>query len=135
MKLLFIFIFSLVSLSNCNSQSHEDFTLNYSATTRGSSIILDATSSEIEYSDMDGDKNITLNKSQWDEIKELISKIDVDEIENLEAPSNGSHTDRALVATLSITIGDKTYESVNFDHGNPPVELKKLIDGLFEIVK
>ncbi len=135
MKLLIYSFFSLLMLSNCDTQSHEDFTLNYSAATRGSSITLDANSSEIQYSDMNGDKNITLNKSQWDEIKELISKIDVDEIENLEAPSNGSHTDRALVATLSITIGDKTYESVNFDHGNPPNELKKLIDKLFEIVK
>lgn len=135
MKFFSILIFSLVSLSNCDSQTLEDLTLNYSAATRGSSITLNATSSEIQYSDLNGDKKITLSKSEWNEIKELVSEIDVDAIENLKAPSEGSHTDRALVATLSITIGDETYESVNFDHGNPPVELKKLIDGLFETVK
>ena len=135
MKLFSILIFSLITLSNCDSQSIEDLTLSYNAATRGSSITLDATSSEIQYSDMDGDRKIKLSKGQWNEIKELVSEIDVDEIENLKAPSNGSHTDRALVATLSITIDNETYESVNFDHGNPPNELKKLIDKLFEIVK
>ena len=135
MKLLSVFIFSLLALNNCDSQSLEDLTLNYNAETRGSSITLDATSSEIQYSDVDGDKKISLSREQWDEIIGLVSEIDIDTIENLKAPSEGSHTDRALVATLRITIGEETYESNNFDHGNPPVVLKKLIDKLFEMVK
>ena len=135
MKLLSIFIFSLLTFTNCDSQSLEDLTLNYNAVTRGSSVTLNTNSSEIQYSDMERNKKITLSKKQWNEIKELVSKIDVNSIQNLKVPSEGSHTDRALVATLSIKIGDKTYESVNFDHGNPPIELKQLVDKLFKIVQ
>jgi hypothetical protein len=135
MKFFSILIFSLITLSNCNSQSLENLTLNYNAATRGSSVNLDANSSEIQYSDIEGDKKITLSKMQWKEIEKLVSKIDLDGIQNLTAPSEGSHTDRALIATLSIMIGDETYESVNFDHGNPPIELKELIEKLFEVVQ
>ena len=133
MKLLSVFIFSLLALNNCDSQSLEDLTLNYNAETRGSSITLDATSSEIQYSDHKGSKTISITEEQWNEIIGLVSEIDVHAIQNLKAPSEGSHADRALVATLRITIGEETYESNNFDHGNPPVVLKKLIDRLFQL--
>lgn len=119
-------------LSNCDSKALEKMTLNYKAATRGSSVTLDANSSEILYSDMNVDRKITLSKKQWNEIKEFVSKIDVNEVQNLTAPSERSHTDRSLVATLSIIIEDKTYESVNFDHGNPPKEIKPLIQYLFQ---
>ncbi|MBL4569197.1 MAG: hypothetical protein JKY69_06005, partial [Flavobacteriaceae bacterium] len=50
------------------------------------------------------------------------------------APTDDRIRDAVLHATLKITIGDKTYSSQTFDHGNPPKELKPLIAELFNIV-
>ncbi|MBL4568525.1 MAG: hypothetical protein JKY69_02310, partial [Flavobacteriaceae bacterium] len=50
------------------------------------------------------------------------------------APTDDRIRDAALHATLTIILGDKTYSSQTFDHGNPPKELKSLIDALFKFV-
>lgn len=135
MKLASILIFSLLSLSNCDSQSLKNLTLNYNAATRGSSVTLNANSLEIIYITNNTKKEVKLPEHQWNKIKKLVSKIDLHTIQNLKAPSEGRYTDRALATSISIKIGEETYRSVDFDHGNPPIELKKLINGLFEIVR
>jgi hypothetical protein len=134
MKFIFYSLFSLLLLSNCDatSQSNELASITYSAATRGSSISLIATTSELNYTDYNGTKKISLTTEQWNELKVLVNKIQLSSIQELEAPSTASSADRALIASLTINTGSNTYESSTFDHGNPPDELKKLIERLFE---
>lgn len=135
MKAFFIFVFSIALLTNCSAQNHNDsLSINYNAATRGSSILIIVATSKVIYTSNTENKEIALSEIQWNKIKELTSKIELETISNLEAPSNKRYTDRALIGSLTITKDDEIYESSTFDHGNPPIELKKLIDSLFEIV-
>jgi len=134
MKSYYIFLLSIILFSNCTAQNNNLIIIEYVAETRGSSISLTVNSTEIVYSNNTETKKIEISENLWKEIKGLVLKIELNSINNLTAPSNESHTDRALSASLSITKNGTLYESSTFDHGNPPSELKDLINKLFEIV-
>jgi hypothetical protein len=70
---------------------------------------------------------------QWNEVKGLVNDINVNAIQELEAPSNNSF-DRVLIASLKITDVKNAYEASTFDHRNPEVALKKSINKLFEVI-
>ncbi len=53
-------------------------------------------------------------------------------LEALEAPSKKHQYDGALSATLTIKSADGSVSTPTFDHGNPPAEIKVLVD---EIVR
>jgi hypothetical protein len=120
--------------NSCTAQTDTENSITYNAVTRGSSITILATSNKIIYTDNEISKTIKLSEKQWEEINILVSKIDLDAISNLDAPSNESATDRALIASLTITKNDTEYHSSYFDHGNPPNELVDLINLLFKII-
>ena len=63
----------------------------------------------------------------------MVLEIDLDAMRKLVPPSTESHTDRAMIGSLSINKNGKYYKSSTFDHGNPPKEIKELIDALFEL--
>lgn len=127
----------LAIVSSCNAQiDSQNMEIIYEAVTRGSSVALKATSTEIVYKDMAIDKTIrSVPKSFWKSIKDIVENMDIEEIGSFKAPSDNRIRDAALHATLKIIIGDKIYSSQTFDHGNPPKELKPLMDALFKIVE
>ena len=134
MKLL-KFIFSIVILSSCNAQTNiDELTITYEAATRGSSINLVATSTKLNYTNFEIKKEIAVTSNFWNEITEITNKITLSNMSYLIPPSDGRAVDSALHATLSIRFDNKTYKSQTFDHGNPPKELKPLIDKLFSIL-
>ena len=65
----------------------------------------------------------------------LINKINLKEIGSLEAPSTNSHFDGAASATVTILANDQKYISNNFDHENPPSELKALCDKILSMAE
>lgn len=134
MKLL-TFLFSVLILNGCYAQKNiDDMTITYEAATRGSSINLVATSTKINYEDFESKKEIVVTSEFWNEITEITNKITLSNMSYFTPPSDSRATDSALHATLSITIDNKTYKSQTFDHGNPPKEIKPLIDKLFSII-
>jgi hypothetical protein len=66
-------------------------------------------------------------------LTEKASKINLDNLETLEVPSKKHQFDGAMAATLTITANGKTYTTPTFDHGNPPAEVKPLVDKIIEI--
>lgn len=73
-----------------------------------------------------------LKKSDWNELLAELSKVDLDKISELKPPSTRSHVDAALAANLKVIKKDKTYQSSGFDHGNPPAEIKELVEEILE---
>lgn len=135
MKLLNLIIFSVI-FSSCGAQTNfENMTITYEAATRGSSISLIATSTKINYKDFEAHKEIVLTTGFWNEIIEISKKINLSNIHNFSPPTDNRTVDAALHATLSIHIDHTIYKSQTFDHGNPPKELKPLVDKLFSILK
>lgn len=66
----------------------------------------------------------------WAKCLELLTQIDFDGFENLNAPSGLRHTDKVQHAELTLKINNSTFKSRAFDHGNPPKDLKSLVDHL-----
>ncbi|WP_236545425.1 hypothetical protein, partial [Tenacibaculum maritimum] len=60
-------------------------------------------------------------------IQKIINSIDLKKIKEFTTTSKKRFSDRALQATISITINDITYNALPFDEEHPPKELTPLI--------
>lgn len=118
----------------CSAQTKDSISIEYKAVTRGSQISLIANSEELIYTSYDKNLELKISEHQWNEITALVLDIDLEAMKKLVPPSTESHTDRAMIGSLSIGKNGKYYESSTFDHGNPPKEIKELVDALFELV-
>ena len=147
MKLIFT-IFSLILIpKECNNissnftalQERQDtITITYEAVSRGffEEISLSKDSlticNDINKKDY---KTYNLSKENWSTCLELLSKIDMNGLYELEAPTTFRYADGAAHATLIIKDGDKEIRSSEFDHGHPPQEIKELVEKLLTLKK
>lgn len=67
-----------------------------------------------------------ISPSEWQMVSRLAQTIDLSKISDLKAPTEGRHSDRAMIASIIITAGGKEYTSSEFDSGRPPKELEAL---------
>lgn len=72
----------------------------------------------------------SVSAAQWKAIVAETSKLDYSRLNSMNVPSAKHQFDGALAANLIITTADSTYQSVTFDHGNPPAELKPLLEAM-----
>ena len=68
--------------------------------------------------------------SQWKKILKTLEKVKLSRISMLKRPSTKSYYDGAMIAQLTVCTSKKTYESINFDHNNPPILLTKPINAM-----
>ncbi|TDQ22064.1 hypothetical protein [Tenacibaculum caenipelagi] len=122
-------------MMNCAAQNTpKGFdTITYEAQTRGSLIQITVEGSKLLYKSNQGEGTKEVSKEQIEELKKVVSELNLEEIANLKAPSEKRITDGALHAEFIIKIADKEYRSNTFDAGNPPKELKKLEDFLYNL--
>ena len=57
------------------------------------------------------------------------------EIPKLKSPTKERFHDGAAIAKLTITIKGKSYQTPDFDHGVPPVEIQKFIETINSLIK
>lgn len=147
MKLL-IAIFTLVLIpKECNNvhsnladlQKRQDtVTITYEAVSRGffEEISVSNTSFTI-CNDINKKayKTYDCPKEDWNKCLELLSKIDIDSLTELEAPTSMRQYDGAPHATLTVKDGNKKIRSNTFDHGHPPKEIKELVEKLQSLKK
>ncbi|REC50343.1 hypothetical protein [Chryseobacterium pennipullorum] len=94
--------------------------------TRGSNHGIVLTSGFIKTTSNGDSTQAVLSPSEWKIISKQAEAIDLPKISNLESPTTGRYTDRALSATVIITSNGVTYTSSSFDAGHPPKELEAL---------
>lgn len=84
-----------------------------------------------------GGKLLTLefDPKQRETLIRLSDAIEIENISSLESPSKKFQFDGAPLARLKITSNGKTFESVPFDHGNPPQEIMALIKDILSIAE
>lgn len=109
--------------------------INYKAQTRGSMITINVEDARVNYKTYNNEEAYVLSQDKLDELNTLVSKLNLNEIKDLKAPSKNSATDRALTAKIVFKVKDIEYTSSNFDAGNPPKELKKIEDLLYSLAK
>jgi len=113
--------------SSCIAQEEVFKELVFNAQNRGHSETITVVNYTIFYKTQQSSKTYFINKEKRKELEELISKIDLEKISSLKAPSSKRLFDGAMTATISIKKGEKTYISSSFDDDNPPKELKKTV--------
>lgn len=75
------------------------------------------------------------SEEQWQKIMDAIEDIDIENIQNLEAPSQKRLYDGAAIAKLKVTFEGKIYETPIFDHGNPHAEIANLVKEILSIAQ
>jgi len=139
MKILSTFILVLLMAKGCTNselkKESENISFEYEANTRGSYKKIIAKQDTVYTIKTRDGKAIekTLSKSDWNSLLNLLSKVDATKIAALKAPSEKRFYDGAMIAELKVIYKDKTYESSNFDHGNPPAEIKDLVNKIIEV--
>jgi hypothetical protein len=134
MKILSAFVMVLVLAKGCNSlelrKESENISFEYEATTRGNYRKIIARQDTIfTIKSRNGEAvEKKLSRSDWNSMLDLLAKVDRTNIQNLKAPSEKRFYDGAMIAGLTVIYKQDTYRSASFDHGNPPKEIKKLVE-------
>jgi len=113
-----------------------ELTVIYQAHTRGFFEEISITEkSVILFKDYEKLKPITgtISAKEWKICIDLVEAIDLKSISQLTAPSNLRQSDRVPFAHVSIIKKGDTIKSSDFDHKNPPKELKELVELIISI--
>lgn len=143
-KYLAILIFTVMAAVGCSStkdspQKTDITQIKYRAITRGAEKGVTIARGNINVSETRlGGKNISasypISVENWNRLVAMAQKADpVKKLGTYEAPSKKHQFDGAMAANLIISVGDTHYSSVTFDDGNPPAEIKALVDEVIGI--
>jgi len=121
-------ILLLLITSFCWSQQRDSIReISYSARTRGlfKVVLVDKQNTIIQTND--GFESSETPESYWQKLLEVSSSISLDQIKDLQAPSNERAHDAALSCKIEIHTDFSIYISSAFDEGKPPMEIKTLV--------
>lgn len=65
----------------------------------------------------------------------LYSKVDKEGLKNLKDPTQKRFYDGAPIAHFKVVDGDKEYQTVDFDGGFPPEEIKEIVEKVIEVTE
>ena len=130
----------LFVLGSCTGQKNgvgtriemKDIEIQYEANTRGfyqKLVLKNATISSTN--DREGKENPIVQKvsdADWNALKDEINKLDLENLPNLKAPTEKRFYDGAAIANLKIIYKGKMYQSSDFDHGFPPMQIKRVVE-------
>ena len=143
MKTAALMLMVILFGKGCNDESQNDVNsaiIEYTANTRGfygNVVIQNKTVLISKDRDKKAEPSTAVKISDSD-LKELVTafqEVNLEEIPNLKSPTEKRFYDGAAIADLSITYQGKTYQSQAFDHGNPPVEIEKLVNKVASYLK
>jgi hypothetical protein len=142
MKLFTVIILSLFLGKSCEGQTKNDLktaVLEYTANTRGFyqkiTIQNQMVSISKDRSGNDQPVSTKISDKDWEELVGYFDAIELDSLATLKAPTEKRFYDGAAIANLKVTHKDKTYQTEAFDHGYPPVVIKKLVDKINSFAK
>lgn len=125
------------SCTNSKSKGMENITLEYEYYSRGTYGKLRVNNKSILTYDkrdlLKPSTEKTISDSDWELLSKLVSELNLNAIATYKDPTQKRFYDGAPIAEFVIKTADKEYKTVAFDHGDPPVELKIIIDKINEI--
>lgn len=133
-------LLTIVIGTGCSSQKKADLTstqIEYSAMSRGyfkKIVVQNQTVSVTNGRDQQPVES-KIDDAKWNKIAVEFSKINLDSLSALKAPSEKRFYDGAAIGNLKITQNQKTYETAGFDNGFPPKEIEKLVNLLVDFAK
>lgn len=147
-KILSVLILTVAVIAGCSSSKKtagapaekkgKGLEFEYTAITRGSYKKINATQAGVTFTkDRDAKpETVAISAADWNSMVDFyennIAKKGV-KIEDIAVPSKKHQFDGALAATLTIKVADQVYTTPTFDHGNPPAEVKGLVDEMVKL--
>ncbi|MCG9792078.1 hypothetical protein [Flavobacterium algicola] len=135
MKTLAILLFSLFMTKGCQNTTKNEIEagiIEYVANSRGyyQKIKIENKTASFtkERSGKEIPKTVTLSDEDWKELLVLFQEINLEELENLKAPTEKRFYDGAAIAHLNVNYKGKEYLSSSFDHGFPPEQIEKIVN-------
>ncbi|WET05020.1 hypothetical protein [Flavobacterium sp. YJ01] len=111
--------------------------IEYSAMSRGyykTIVVQNKAVSVVKERNAEAVKN-NIDDAKWNEIVDAYSKVNLESLSSLKAPTDKRTYDGAAMGNLKITKDGKTYETPGFDNGFPPKEIEKLVNLLVDFSK
>ncbi|PDS24237.1 hypothetical protein [Flavobacterium branchiophilum] len=113
------------------TQQQQDFKLVYTANSRGSFFKIEIANQSIQVvnsrDEFEKPKIFALSDTDWQNIVSEVKLLQYNEIATYKAPSQARFYDGAGIGKFVITLENETYTSKDFDAGNPPVALSKVV--------
>lgn len=142
MKVFTILVLTIFMAKGCSQEAKNDIAntkIVYTANTRGFYQKLTVQDQEISVSrerDL-SDKGFTskISDADWKDLVGYFEKIKLDSLSTYKDPTQKRVYDGAAIAKLIINYQEKEYQTKNFDHGYPPVEIEKFVNKLVSLVK
>src|SRR5690554_264912 len=78
---------------------------------------------------------IACSKEDSNAIIEQVKTLDLEKLKTLEAPTERRFVDAAAIATLKVIYNGETYETPNFDNGEPNKYIVSLVSTLMELIE
>lgn len=142
MKILSLLLLTIFLGKGCEAQNNRDMkntVIEYVANSRGFYQKITIQNQTISISkDRSGNKQPIVKKitdADWKELIKSFKTIALDRLATLKAPTEKRLYDGAAIAHLKIIYKDKIYETPAFDHGFPPVEIKKIVTQIHSFAK
>lgn len=120
-----------VGCASALKKESDKISFEYEAITRGSYkkvIVKQDTVITIKDSNLKNVVTKGLKNGEWNSILKSLEGVDLDGLSEIKPPSVKHQVDAAPIANLKVIRGDKTYQSSSFDHGNPPQEIKDVVE-------
>lgn len=115
----------------------EPLTMEYESTTRGSYLratVINKTISVIKTREMVA-LTSNLSDAEWNTILDLYNNLNLKSLESLKAPSEARFYDGAPIAHFKVTLGTTTYQTTDFDGGNPPEQVRKIVEKIIALAE
>lgn len=140
MKAIALVLFSLLMGKGCSGSSADLALakLTYTAQSRGVNQVITIQNQDITVESGRGkDATVAIARipqGDWNDLARQFDTIELEKMETYAAPSQERFHDGAAIANFTVEYKGKTYRSKDFDHGNPPKELKSLIDKIVSLI-
>ncbi len=142
MKVFTLLVLTIFMAKGCSQEAKNDIAnakIVYTANTRGFYQKITIQNQEISVSSErdSSDKGVTskISDADWKELVGYFEKIELDSLSTYKDPTQKRVYDGAAIAELIINYKEKEYQTKNFDHGYPPVEIEKFVNKLVSLVK
>ncbi|WP_353083380.1 hypothetical protein [Flavobacterium sp.] len=137
MKTIALLFLSLFMAKGCSQDEKKDLAnaeIIYTANTRGYYQKVTIHNQEITISkdrNEEGAGTTTkISEANWNELVLLFNKLDLEKLSSYEGPTQKRFYDGAAIANMKVSYKEKEYQTNDFDHGTPPLEIEYFVKKL-----
>lgn len=142
MKAISLLLLTLFLGKSCNPTVQKDIAatvIQYTANSRGYHLNINVANKKASISQGRGTENptteVVISEADWNELVGYFQNVNLKELPNLKDPTQKRFYDGAAIAHLKIRYQDTDYDTVDFDHGNPPAAIEMLVNKIVALAK